>query len=120
MNIHLKNRTIFRDSPEYDQHLVCHILNIKSFLFRIKNCGIPFPENDQTISGIQVFQTNISKPKDLERVSAYIACDQRILDWNVDLGDVDKVLRLETSNMRPSEVIKLIRQAGYFCHILPD
>ena len=109
-----------RDCPEYDQHLVCHIIKIKSFLSKIKNGGVASPEKDQTISGIQVFKTNIAGPKDIDKVSVYLACDQRILDWHVDIGDIDKVLRLETTDMRPSEIIKLIGQAGYICKILPD
>lgn len=40
--------------------------------------------------------------------------------WHVDLEDVDKVLRIETSRLLARQVTQLLGKAGYGCEELPD
>lgn len=41
-----------------------------------------------------------------------------ILKWNVDLLDIDKVLRIETPGVAAPVIEKLVKKAGYYCEEL--
>ena len=44
-----------------------------------------------------------------------------VVDWNVDLQDIDKVLRIEAKEtIKESEIINLIRTQGFYCETLND
>jgi hypothetical protein len=69
---------------------------------------------------ILVFKTNLRYNRDLKRIGSLISGDGRISKWNVDRMDIDKVLRIESKNLLPEEVITLIKNAGYHCEELTD
>ncbi|MBA4057134.1 MAG: hypothetical protein C0490_20645 [Marivirga sp.] len=69
---------------------------------------------------VLVFKTNISVPADLKDVFSILQKETRIRKWNIDTEDIDKVLRVESLRMEPSEIIDLIRQCGFNCEELPD
>jgi hypothetical protein len=69
---------------------------------------------------ILVFKTNLRFNKDLSKIDSLINKERRIKRWNVDRSDIDKVLRIESNNLQPAEVINLINTAGYFCEELTD
>lgn len=73
-------------------------------------------------AGLQVlvFKTNLRFKKDIRLVGAILALEPAILRWNVDIWDVDKVLRIETTRLSVQEVIALVTGAGYCCSVLPD
>lgn len=75
-----------------------------------------------TGTGLQVlvFKTNLHFKKDIRLVGAILAREPAILRWNVDIWDVDKVLRIETTRLSVQEVIALVTGAGYCCSVLPD
>lgn len=75
------------------------------------------PPNANTIL---IFETNIRYKKDVTKVAAYMAADGRIKRWTIDREDCSRVLRIESQNLDPSEVINLINQAGFSCAELPD
>ncbi len=72
------------------------------------------------VSEVLVFKTDLQSKTDLSVLSSFLADDQRLFDWNVDLGDSDKVLRVVAAAITPEEVIGIINTAGYFCEELPD
>jgi hypothetical protein len=74
----------------------------------------------ETLSDVLVFKTSICETDDLEKVAAVIEHDPRILKWNVDRDDVDKVLRIEANHISSVEVKSLVNAAGYYCEELPD
>lgn len=74
----------------------------------------------QNAVDVLVFETNIRFKKDLTKIAPLIAADHRIKRWNVDRDDCSRVLRIESQNLMPTEVITIIRQAGYSCSELPD
>ena len=42
-----------------------------------------------------------------------------IIDWSIDMEDVDKVLRIvATENLSSHEVIELVRQRNFYCEEL--
>jgi hypothetical protein len=69
---------------------------------------------------ILVFKTNLRFNKDLSKINPLINDEKRIKKWNVDRSDIDKVLRIESNNLMPEEVIQLIETAGYRCEELTD
>jgi hypothetical protein len=71
-------------------------------------------------ANILVFETNIRFKKDITKVTPAINNEARIRKWNVDQQDKGKILRMETIDLHPSEVIMLIAKAGYSCAELTD
>jgi hypothetical protein len=69
---------------------------------------------------ILIFRTNIRDKKDLARVAPLLRSEQRIRYWTVDLGDIDKVLRVESEQLTIGQVSRLIRQQGFECEELTD
>lgn len=69
---------------------------------------------------ILVFRTSIQLECDVLQIACLINSDHRISKWNVDLHDVDKVLRIETYHLKAQEVIRLVIRAGYQCEELED
>ena len=69
---------------------------------------------------ILIFKTNIRYSKNVSDIEPYITKLPGILKWNIDLKDVDKVLRIETINLHPSTVESLVKSAGYYCEELQD
>lgn len=67
---------------------------------------------------ILVFKTNIRFKKDLRQLIPVLATDERIIEWNVDRSDVDRVLRIESNEMEPSEVVELVKKTGFHCQEL--
>ena len=76
--------------------------------------------NFDTNSQFLVFKTNIHTKMDVTRLSPLLEADERIVEWNVDFSDIDKVLRIGSNELRPQEVIAMISHAGYACEELPD
>jgi short-subunit dehydrogenase len=77
-----------------------------------------FPAN-RTID-VLIFKTNIRYMKDVHKIAPYLRGEQKIRRWNVDLGDIDKVLRIEAEELSTGQVQILVNQAGYFCEELID
>lgn len=69
---------------------------------------------------ILVFKTNILREEDKQIIAAHINYENRIKKWNVDIGDCDKVLRIESHDLAAEDVIAMIQTAGYACEELPD
>ena len=69
---------------------------------------------------VLVFKTNLTYQKDVERISTELDKQEGIIKWNVDLSDVDNVLRIESSKIQPVQIINIIAAAGYNCEELKD
>jgi hypothetical protein len=67
-----------------------------------------------------IFKTNINSKRELAKVAKLLDAEQDILRWNIDRLDVDRGLRIETINIGGSEIISIIKKAGYFCEELAD
>jgi hypothetical protein len=69
---------------------------------------------------VLIFKTNIRYKKEINSIRRFIGGEPNIIKWNVDLQDIDKVLRIEASDIHPSTIQKLINEAGHYCEELPD
>ena len=67
---------------------------------------------------ILVFKTNLSNTKHISRVKPSLNLHPYIKEWNVDLHDRDKVLRVVSENIPAAEVQQIILNAGYICEEL--
>jgi len=69
---------------------------------------------------ILVLKTNISSKKQVKTVAPVLNGQESISRWNIDLNDIDKVLRIEASDIELDEVVHLIQEAGFYCEELAD
>ena len=69
---------------------------------------------------VLIFKTNIRYKKQINAIEQHIANQPGIIKWNVDLKDVDKVLRIETLYLHPAKIEGLVKKAGYNCEELKD
>ncbi len=67
---------------------------------------------------ILVFKTNLSNVDHIGKVCLPLNHHPHILEWNVDLHDCDKVLRVVAQNIPATEVEQIIFKAGYYCQEL--
>ena len=69
---------------------------------------------------VLVFKTDIVGKTQSENLGQILKEDRRIRNWNIDQNDIDNVLRIESSEMSPADVIQLVRDLGYMCEELPE
>lgn len=69
---------------------------------------------------ILVFKTDIKLENDVKKISSILIEETRIKKWNIDNEDIDNVLRVESEQLDPTEVILLIKRSGYCCEELAD
>lgn len=69
---------------------------------------------------ILVFKTGLRYKKDIALLRPLLDADHRIYEWNVDMEDVDRVLRIASNDIEADEVIELVSRAGFACEELPD
>ena len=69
---------------------------------------------------VLVFKTNIIHDHELDAISPILDVNPSVLKWNIDREDIDKVLRVETEDIAPHQMIEMIEGAGFFCEELPD
>ncbi|MDO9377117.1 MAG: hypothetical protein V4725_00700 [Bacteroidota bacterium] len=67
---------------------------------------------------ILVFKTNLTSKSRVRQVGPVLDIHPNIHQWNVDLHDCDKVLRVVTASIAAAEVENLLSTAGYYCEEL--
>lgn len=67
---------------------------------------------------ILIFKTNIKYKKDLHNLMHVMNSIPSIAFWNIDREDVDKVLRIGSTNNDTEAIRNKIRYAGYVCEEL--
>lgn len=69
---------------------------------------------------ILVFKTDVRSRKRVTALAPHLQNMKGIIKWNVDLQDVDKILRIECASITPDAIEKILQQAGYYCEELTD
>jgi hypothetical protein len=67
---------------------------------------------------ILVFKTNLTNTRHIKNVRPALNLHPYIKEWNVDLHDCDKILRVVAENMPATEVESIVSTAGYLCEEL--
>ncbi len=69
---------------------------------------------------ILILKTNIRNRRHVKAVAPLLDARENISRWNIDLNDIDKVLRIESTEIEITEVVQLIQEAGFYCEELAD
>lgn len=68
-----------------------------------------------------IFKTNIKTKKKVKSLRAIFNKIPAVSDWSIDLEDIDKVLRIEsTGHLAEKEVINQVNFLGFQCELLMD
>ena len=69
---------------------------------------------------IFVFKTNVSDNSAIKNLQPLFDKYLPKTNWNFDLEDCDKILRIECQINIAETTIKLLKEEGYYCEELPD
>lgn len=68
-----------------------------------------------------IFRTDIKSKKKVKSIKTVFNNHSDILNWSIDLEDIDNVLRIETTkNLSEEEVIDLVKIKGFYIQALLD
>jgi hypothetical protein len=67
------------------------------------------------LKDILVFKTNIDSEHDKERILAVLSDHDEIQEQNIDMQDVDRVLRVVSSSLTAKQIIAEINCRGFEC-----
>lgn len=67
------------------------------------------------ISNIFIFKTNIQTEFDKLRIKNVLDASFRVLKWNIDMDDADRVLRIVSDSLTPGQIISVMDYVGFEC-----
>jgi hypothetical protein len=67
------------------------------------------------LSNIFIFKTNIQTEFDKLRIKNVLDASQKVLKWNVDMDDIDHVLRVVSDSLTPEQIISVLDYVGFEC-----
>ncbi len=69
---------------------------------------------------IYVFKTSVKSKKAARLLSPHLDKLVSASHWNFDLQDCDRILRIDSQNVIPEKITKLLQDSGFDCEELPD
>ncbi|MFI5159239.1 MAG: hypothetical protein ACHQF4_10265 [Sphingobacteriales bacterium] len=69
---------------------------------------------------ILVFVTNVADLKAVSKVKPLLTAMPAIKDWNIDLDDCDRILRIVSHQLSPRKIESALQTAGFDCYELGD
>lgn len=67
-----------------------------------------------------ILRTDIKTKKSVKLVKPVFNNHPVIASWSVDTEDIDNVLRVEAyDGLSETEVIRLVKECGFYCNVLP-
>jgi len=69
---------------------------------------------------ILIFGTNIKTENDKQIISRLLNTNPGIEQWNIDLEDIDSVLRIESKTLNATQIIKIITEQDFKCAELTE
>lgn len=64
---------------------------------------------------VHVFKTSVVSKKQVRAVGSFLNILLPSEEWNFDLEDCDKILRVETEEVAPETVITILTSQGFYC-----
>lgn len=64
---------------------------------------------------VLVFITSVNEPEQVSRVSPLLTAVSAIEEWNFDLEDCDRILRVVADDISPRFIEVLLQNAGFNC-----
>ncbi|MEM6526277.1 MAG: hypothetical protein AAF693_20955 [Bacteroidota bacterium] len=72
-------------------------------------------------SEVLVFKTNLDTKREVEAVRCTLDQYSSIMEWSIDIEDVDNVLRVVTlGDVLEEEIIQILAIHGFYCEELLD
>ncbi len=69
---------------------------------------------------IYVFKTSINSKKSIKKLTPHLNKLLAVANWNFDLEDCDKILRIDSQKNIVKKTIKILNDYGFECEELPD
>ena len=69
---------------------------------------------------IMIFKTNIADTKNVAEIKPHLEAIPGVQRITVDLHDIDKVLRIEASDLTSTHIQTVVQKAGFYCEELTD
>ncbi len=70
---------------------------------------------------ILIFKTDLSTLDDIRYVQPIFDYNFEIVDWSVDIEDIDNVLRIVTrGSLKEKDIIQLMHTSRVYCENLPE
>jgi hypothetical protein len=70
---------------------------------------------ETNFNNIHIFGTNIKTENDKQIISTLLNSTKEIEQWNLDLEDIDSVLRIESKTLNVDQIIKMIAEEDFKC-----
>jgi len=67
---------------------------------------------------VLVFKTNVSQQTQISKVQALLKTISTIENWNFDLEDCDRILKIVASNLSPRHIESVLQASGINCEEL--
>ena len=67
---------------------------------------------------VLIFKTNVTTPRQANRLQPLLSALADIKQYNFDLEDCDKVLRIVSSRIEPQTIRYILQVAGFMCEEL--
>jgi len=68
-----------------------------------------------------IFRTNIETKNNVKAITSLFKYHSSIIKWSIDLDDIDKVLKVNTTGtLNENDVKNLLSISGFHCEPLPD
>ena len=68
-----------------------------------------------------IFRTNIVTRQNVKAITSLFKHQSNIIKWSIDLEDIDKVLKVNTTeSLNENDVKNLVNVKGFHCEPLPD
>ncbi|MEO6524295.1 MAG: hypothetical protein ABIN91_21595 [Mucilaginibacter sp.] len=80
--------------------------------------AISTASNTFGFTDVLIFKTNIQTNGDQFRIKRTLDSHPLIQQWNIDLEDIDCVLRIESTHLNHNDIIDLLAKNGYYCEEL--
>jgi hypothetical protein len=64
---------------------------------------------------VLIFTTNVTEPEEVSEVVPLLTAVPAIKEWNFDLEDCDRILRVVSQNISPRFIEILMQNAGFSC-----
>ncbi|MDR0794840.1 MAG: hypothetical protein LBE79_02120 [Tannerella sp.] len=62
---------------------------------------------------ILVLKTSLAARSDVEKAAKLLDSHIQIIEWNVDLEDCDRVLRVECIGLTEADIVEILNWLGY-------
>lgn len=72
------------------------------------------------MSMIYVFKTSVNTKKDVRQLKPLLNKLLLQAEWNFDLQDCDRILRIDSQKENSEAAIKVLKGKGFDCEELPD